>query len=131
METSWRCLSRDATAAYSTQTCQSNTGTGNRDYECILLGFDLPPTLPRKCVLRIPAVVGGAQYNLTVSATDNSWDEAIVAGANKAIASFQVAAAEWSATAMDIKYTCDKSIGNKLGLFVNMAAYGVAFKLLR
>ncbi|KAJ2712801.1 hypothetical protein H4R19_002569, partial [Coemansia spiralis] len=104
---------------------------GNRDYERILLRFDLPPTLPRKCVLHIPAVVGGTQYNLTVTATDNSWDEATVDGANKAIAGFQIAAVEWPATAVDIKYPWDKSIGNKLGLFVDTVAYSTAFNSLQ
>ncbi|KAJ2715323.1 hypothetical protein H4R19_001269 [Coemansia spiralis] len=142
-------VARDATVAYNGQMCQSSTGSvpcnsipqgldrtllsfkGNRDYERILLGFDLPPTLPSKCILHIPAAVDGAQYNLTVSATDNNWDEATVAGANKDIYGFQVAAVEWPATAVDIKYACDESIGNKLSLFVDTVAYGVTFNSLQ
>ncbi|KAJ2715322.1 hypothetical protein H4R19_001268 [Coemansia spiralis] len=130
-------VARDATVAYNTRMCQSSTGTvpcnsmpqGQQimvqsfkykgDYERILLGFDLPPVPLRTCILHIPAAMGGDEYNLTVSATDNNWEEATVSGANKDIAGVQVAAVEWPASAVDIKLACDQATGNKLSLFVD------------
>ncbi|KAJ2768053.1 hypothetical protein IWQ57_003698 [Coemansia nantahalensis] len=140
-------VARDATVAYNGMTCENNVPCnsipmglaptvlsfkGNRDYERVLLGFDLPTSgLPRKCILHIPAAVDGARYNLTVSATDNDWDEATVTGANKDIAGFQVAAVEWPATSVDIKYACDESTRSKLSLWVDTVSGGVTFHSLQ
>ncbi|KAJ2160633.1 hypothetical protein GGF46_002126 [Coemansia sp. RSA 552] len=57
---------------------------GNRDYERVLVGFDVQAT-PTKCVLRIPRPVEGEAYTLTVAVTDNDWEEATVSGATKNI----------------------------------------------
>ncbi|KAJ2757492.1 hypothetical protein IWQ56_006253, partial [Coemansia nantahalensis] len=99
-------VARDATVAYNGITCDNNVPCnsiphgseptvlsfkGNRDYERILLGFDLPATTPKKCVLHIPKPAEGDSYNLAVVSTDSNWDEATVTGANKDIAGKRIA----------------------------------------
>ncbi|KAJ2101014.1 hypothetical protein GGI09_001973, partial [Coemansia sp. S100] len=63
------------------------TFCNNHDFERILLSFDLPTNKPTKCTLHTPKPSdnngpNAPGYSLTVSNTDNVWDEASMSGYN-------------------------------------------------
>lgn len=99
---------------------------GNRDYERALLGFNLPTNAPQKCVLHIPkpkelGSEGG--YEVTVSSTDNVWQEDSVNGFTKRNYGKQIgkgkAASAQDTIAVDVTEACKQSKDYKLSLFVD------------
>ena len=99
---------------------------GNRDYERILLGFDLPAANPiSKCVLMIPSPIEElptSAYLLTATVTDNDWTEDTVCGANKKNDGTEVDSVEvqpgHAPGSIDVTDACQEAKGGKLSLFV-------------
>jgi hypothetical protein len=145
-------VNHDATVAYNGIMCDNDTlcsaipqgqqgrlvaFKGNRDYERILLGFDLPQRALVKCVLLIPKPIDNASadgsYSLTVSLTDNDWDEVTVSGRTKAIASSEIARvvvdssdSQEMAVPVDITQACQAS-RDKLSLFIDTSFPMIVF----
>jgi hypothetical protein len=145
-------VNHDATVAYNGIMCDNNTlfsaipqgkqsrlvaFKGNRDYERILLGFDLPQRALVKCVLLIPKPVDNASadgsYNFTISLTDNDWDEATVSGRTKAMASTEIARVvvdssdnQKEPVPVDITQACHAS-RDRLSLFIDTSFPMIVF----
>ncbi|KAI8320528.1 hypothetical protein GQ54DRAFT_298560 [Martensiomyces pterosporus] len=147
-------VSRDSTVSFNGIMCNNNTVPcssiplglqtklttfkGNRDYERVLLGFDLPTNHPSRCILRIPRPIDAAstEYALTATITDNIWDEATVSGYNKQnagkqIASLNVTAAKPLPGALDITAACLAAQNGKLSLFVDTSFPLVSFNSIQ
>ncbi|KAJ1671790.1 hypothetical protein GGF44_002602 [Coemansia sp. RSA 1694] len=149
-------VARDATISYNGILCNYDTVPctaipfglqnkvttfrGNRDFERVLLGFDLPTNAPTKCVLRIPKPVDNNGPNapgfaLTVSSTDNVWDEASVSGYNKKIdgtliGSVNVTAPQDTAS-IDVTAACANASNYKISLFVDTSFPLISFNSLQ
>ncbi|KAG0342417.1 hypothetical protein BG000_004714 [Podila horticola] len=102
------------------------TFKGNRDYERILLGFDLPANPISKCVLKIPYPIEfktTGEYILTATVTDNDWEERTVVGTNKKNDGMQVGSVKVQAHQkpgdIDVTSACQRAKGGKLSLFVD------------
>ncbi|KAG0049862.1 hypothetical protein BGZ83_005329 [Gryganskiella cystojenkinii] len=133
-------VARDATVSFNGITCDNNipcnsipfgrkldlvSFQGNRDYERILLGFDLPANSISKCVLKIPfpiEVPTNSDYSLTVTVTDNNWAEDTVTGANKNNGGSQIGSVNvlrgQKPGDIDVTSSCQSATGGKLSLFV-------------
>ncbi|KAJ1833847.1 hypothetical protein IWW55_004403 [Coemansia sp. RSA 2706] len=141
-------VARDATVAFNGIMCNNDTVPcsslaqglqntvvtfrGNRDYERVLLGFDLPLNAPKKCVLRIPkpAESTGDSVEVTVAATDSVWDEATVSGYNKKLDGTQVGTAAVSKSeggTLDVTEACANASNHKLSLFVDTTGSMITF----
>ncbi|KAG0013558.1 hypothetical protein BGZ82_002095 [Podila clonocystis] len=134
-------VTQDATVAFNGMMCDDNVPCnsipfglntdltsfkGNRDYERILLGFDLPANLISKCILKIPhpiEVGTPGEYTLTATVTDNDWAEDSVVGASKKNDGTQVGYVKVQANQtpddIDITSACQEANGGKLSLFVD------------
>ncbi|KAJ1953056.1 hypothetical protein EC988_003212 [Linderina pennispora] len=112
---------------------------GNRDFERVLLGFDLPTTKPiSKCVLKIPTPIEVAttgEYTLTAIVTDNNWNETAVAGANKDMSGTQVGSAKVVAGQapgdIDVTSACQNAKDDKLSLFIDTSFPMVRFNSIQ
>ncbi|KAJ2715324.1 hypothetical protein H4R19_001270 [Coemansia spiralis] len=134
-------VAQDATVTYNNAMCLNSTVqcdtipkgldtyvlafTNERDYERILLGFDIPSPAPQTCTLRVPQPQYSAEYMLTVWSTDNDWDEATVCGANKANAGSLLGGLQWPATTVDVTAVCQAAAGQRLSLFVDSTSGNV------
>ncbi|KAJ2714883.1 hypothetical protein H4R19_001496 [Coemansia spiralis] len=66
-----------------------------------------------------PVRLGGAQYNLTVTATGNNWDEDTVCSAKWANVGLLLGGLQWPATTADVTAACQAAAGQRLSLFVD------------
>ncbi|KAJ1944711.1 hypothetical protein FBU59_002526 [Linderina macrospora] len=147
-------VARDSTVAYNGIMCDNNipcnsipfglkndllTFKGNRDYERVLLGFDLPTTKPiSKCLLKIPTPIEVAttgEYTLTATVTDNKWNETAVTGANKDIGGTQIGSVNIVAGqkpgSIDVTSACKNAKDDKLSLFVDTSFPMVRFNSIQ
>ncbi|KAJ1722358.1 hypothetical protein LPJ53_003226 [Coemansia erecta] len=147
-------VARDATVAFNGILCANDTipcsslrfgldsklltFRGNRDYERVLLGFDLPTNKPKKCVLRIPKPLEKASengYALTVSTTDSFWDEATVSGYTKKLDGAQVGSANVTSNdavgTVDVTAVCANATNYKISLFVDTENSMITFNSLQ
>ncbi|PIA14577.1 hypothetical protein COEREDRAFT_82613 [Coemansia reversa NRRL 1564] len=145
-------VARDATVAFNGIMCDNDipcssiphgmedkllSFRGNRDYERILLGFDLPAgETAKSCVLRIPPPleIPGDSYELTVATTDNNWEEATVNGKTKSLDGERIGSVSGTngqGTSVDITEACKKATDGKLSLFVDTARQMVTFNSIQ
>ncbi|KAJ2807896.1 hypothetical protein H4R20_001090 [Coemansia guatemalensis] len=145
-------VARDATVAFNGILCENDipcssiphgeedkllSFRGNRDYERILLGFDLPAgETATSCVLRIPAPleIAGDSYELTVAITDNNWEEATVNGQTKSLDGERIGSASGAngqGASVDITEACRKVADGKLSLFVDTSQQMISFNSLQ
>ncbi|KAJ2079074.1 hypothetical protein H4R24_004027 [Coemansia sp. RSA 988] len=145
-------VARDATVAFNGIMCENDipcssiphgeddkllSFRGNRDYERILLGFDLPAgETATSCVLNIPPPleIAGNSYELTVAITDNNWEEATVNGQTKSLDGERIGTAgnvNGQGASLDITEACKKATDGKLSLFVDTAQQMVTFNSLQ
>ncbi|KAJ2696418.1 hypothetical protein FB645_006204 [Coemansia sp. IMI 203386] len=146
-------VARDATISFNGILCANDTipcsslkygldtkllsFRGNRDYERVLLGFDLPLNPVQKCILRVPPPLESAQdgYALTVSVTDDFWDEASVNGYTKKIDGTQLGSVNVTdvkdAGTLDITEACKQAKNHKLSLWVDTQSSMVSFNSLQ
>ncbi|KAJ2032295.1 hypothetical protein IWW57_000293 [Coemansia sp. S610] len=149
-------VARDATVSYNGIMCSYDTVPcnaipfglqnkvttfrGNRDFSRVLLGFDLPTNKPTKCVLRVPKPVdnngpSAPGFALTVSNTDNVWDEASVCGYNKKIDGTVVGSVNVTAPqetgSVDVTAACTNATNYKISLFVDTSFPLIAFNSLQ
>ncbi|KAJ2372595.1 hypothetical protein IW150_004043 [Coemansia sp. RSA 2607] len=147
-------VARDATVSFNGILCANDTipcsslrygldnklmtFRGNRDYERVLLGFDLPTNKPKKCVLRIPKpleTASGNGYALTVSTTDSFWDEATVSGYTKKLDGAQVGSANVTSNnatgTVDVTSVCANATNYKISLFVDTQNSMITFNSLQ
>ncbi|KAJ2851662.1 hypothetical protein IWW36_000985 [Coemansia brasiliensis] len=145
-------VTRDATVGFNGIMCNNDTVPcssipqglqntlmsfrGNRDYERILLGFDLPLNNVQKCILHIPPPTEAAAdtTEVTVSTTDNIWDEATVNGFTKPLNADRVAAAnvtKENGAVVDITHACANASNHKLSLFVDTTSSMITFNSLQ
>ncbi|KAJ1726041.1 hypothetical protein LPJ61_005462 [Coemansia biformis] len=140
-------VARDATIMYNGMMCNDDTVRcdsiprgldtnlvsfrGNRDYERVLLGFDLPATTPKKCILRVPKPQDDSEYKLMVVVTDNNWEEATVCGANKANEGQEIGSVDSPGTTVDVSEACRNAKDQKLSLFVTTESSMVTFSSLQ
>ncbi|KAJ1822085.1 hypothetical protein LPJ56_001004 [Coemansia sp. RSA 2599] len=147
-------VARDATVAFNGILCANDTVPcsslrfgldtklltfrGNRDYERVLLGFDLPLNAPTKCVLRVPPPLESAQpsgYALTVSVTDDFWDEQSVSGYTKKIDGSNLGSVNVTTAggrgSLDITGACKDAKNHKLSLWVDTQSSMISFNSLQ
>ncbi|KAJ2628387.1 hypothetical protein H4R22_003915, partial [Coemansia sp. RSA 1290] len=102
----------------------------------ILLGFDLPLNTVQKCVLHIPPPTEAATdtTGVTVSVTDNIWDEATVNGYTKRLDAERVAEAnvtKENGAVVDITSACANANNHKLSVFVDTTSSMLTFNSLQ
>ncbi|KAJ2119616.1 hypothetical protein IWW56_001620 [Coemansia sp. RSA 2131] len=142
-------VARDATVSFNGIQCNNDTVPcssiprgldnklmsfrGNRDYERVLLGFDLPLNAPTKCVLRVPKPIDNSgDVSLTVATTDSVWEEATVNGYTKRLNGEQVGSlTATNGGELDVTDACARAVNHKLSLFVDTAGAMVTFNSLQ
>ncbi|KAI8318438.1 hypothetical protein GQ54DRAFT_300339 [Martensiomyces pterosporus] len=134
-------VARDTSIIYNARICANNircasidqgqkenliTGKDDESEVRILLGFDLPLAKPTKCTLVIPRILSSVKVNhtLTVSLTDNSWDELTANGFTKSniseeVGRIYVEGSDKSAKQIDVSKACLEAKDGRLSLFVD------------
>ncbi|KAJ1959091.1 hypothetical protein GGI12_004524 [Dipsacomyces acuminosporus] len=111
---------------------------GNRDYERVLLGFDMPaavtdPSCISKCVLRVPVPSSAPDqdYSLTAFAVNNAWEEDSVNAATKLSIIKEVGSVNipkgTNPGDIDVTDACKTASAGKLSLFIDTSQPFVAF----
>ncbi|KAJ2726672.1 hypothetical protein GGI07_000395 [Coemansia sp. Benny D115] len=147
-------VNRDATVSFNGILCNNDTVPcssipqglqnkvttfkGNRDYTRILLGFDLPTNAPTKCVLKVPKAIDVAAtdgYQLTVTVTDDTWDEATVSGYTKRLDGTSVGSVNVTTStgtgSLDVTDSCKKAKNLKLSFFLDTNSSLISFNSIQ
>ncbi|KAJ2002773.1 hypothetical protein GGI04_001541 [Coemansia thaxteri] len=114
------------------------TFKGNRDYERILLGFNLPsqvkdPSQITKCVLNVPVPKDAPDqdYALTAYAASSNWDEDTVNAATKITSIRQLGSVNipsgQNPGSIDVTGACQAAAEGKFSMFVDTSQPLVTF----
>ncbi|KAJ1938707.1 hypothetical protein EC988_007509 [Linderina pennispora] len=115
------------------------TFKGNRDYERILLGFDMPskvkdPSQITKCVLHVPTPKDAPSdsYSLTAFSASSNWDEATANAMTqitsvRQVGSVSVSDKDEKPGDIDITGACQAAAEGKFSIFLDTSGPAVTF----